>query len=354
MAKEDNATKETLKKAYKSGANAAYRALELANEETLMKRNGYSIAQAREYIRGYQSVRLNPPEETLMRNKAVCAKRKRGVPKEPLLCVARSSGRTAASRGFELVSEEILMERNGYSIEQARAYISGYQSCTLTSEMKKIKNAERLAMKALERGNILTDKNQVLKRHPDYTEGEVEAYLKIIAEKNPSKEDLVRNKARNNARDAANRNYTPFVTIINISQRFKYTLEEAELYVKEYDKTYKDTLKTHKVLGIKQSQKAQLHKSAHELGKRAATSNRPRPSVEEICQENRDFTRTEAQVYLKAYGEVVKRRGNRNVVSGSGINEIIAMEGLVLLGKGQDAESSSTSRDENRVTLRNS
>jgi hypothetical protein len=114
-------------------------------------------------------------------------------------------GRTAAQAGRALASQEKLMKRNGYTTEEAREYTRGYKDYQSTPEIQKMRKARKLALNAIYKGNICANKNEVLKKYPNFSEDEIKVYLKVIAEQNPSKETLVQNKARQDARLAARR-----------------------------------------------------------------------------------------------------------------------------------------------------
>jgi hypothetical protein len=177
------------------------------------------------------SERLCPPEAPSVGGSPSYAKKlRRANATQHKFKVGRvyCTGKTAAQAGRPLASQEKLMKRNGYTIEEAREYVRGYKDYQSTSEIQKMRKARNLALRAIYMGNICANKNEVLKKYPNFAENEIKVYLKVIAEQNPSKETLVWNKARQDARLAARRH-----THKGVAETAKNT--KTRVYVKSYD-----------------------------------------------------------------------------------------------------------------------
>ncbi len=303
---EELALRNALQRAKTEGSNTFYRGARLESEQAIMERKGYTQAQAQAFIDAYHLAESKGILQLTQNNNnahTYIAEHKNVSDSMSLtelelygaLLKAKSAGKNAGYKGYNSTSQEELMNRNGYTQEQAQAYIDAYQKSKRYKALQTAQNKGNDEMNPNE--DISTQASSEISDHGTELLS-IEEEIEPIDQNTSAEREKALENAKKQGCNAALRGHLLTSNKVRMAENGD---ELARAYITGY-KSIVDLL----------SPEGLLLRRTKAVWRDAGFRGTPPPSYQELKKIN--YTQEQAQAYIHAYLKVKKKSSEEQVI----------------------------------------
>jgi len=256
-----------LKKVKRLGSTAARTGLTCPSKEELLKKYDGQDALVNAYLDSYDNAKGTESEQALRK--------------------AITIGQSAGRRGEERPSEKLLKQRNNYSDEQVKAYLTAFDETVGDPEEQALKKASSKGTNAARNGRYRPTEDG-LKKKSGYTDTQIQVYYAAFDKVAGNEEGQGLRKAMRSGRSTALMGSARASEEV-LKNRHHYTDVQIQAYNEAFDKNVGDT-------------QTQEIRKATKAGMDAARIGLSRP-LEEVVKKRNSYTTEQVSAYLSAFDD---------------------------------------------------